>query len=68
MENNRKRKLAANEVARRAKPRVRKVQENTKKGTYYHGDGSEGLDMDPINFEKAKDILVLKWVFFLFIR
>lgn len=60
LENKRKRKLDATEAKRKLKPRRRVVQENSSKGAFYHGDGSEQLDYEPAISEKAKEVLLKK--------
>lgn len=59
MENSRRAKLLKNASV----PRVRyNVQDNTSSGAYFHGDGSEDVDMGPVVFENAKKVFVRKLV------
>ncbi len=59
MEDGRNRKVVKNAIAVKEKPRVRKVvQDNS--GAYYHGDGTEDVDMGPVVFENAKKVLLDK--------
>lgn len=60
LENARKRKLVANEVANSVKPRVRRAVQESTDGGYFHGDGTQTDDMEPAVFEKAKEILLEK--------
>lgn len=64
LENSRKRKLIANEVARNVKPRERRpAQELSTKGTqgaYFHGCNTETVDMEPAAYENAKKTFLAK--------
>lgn len=61
MENSRRATLAKNEFARRRKPRDHRIsQENASKGSYFHAEGTEDVDMEPDIFEKAKKVFVEK--------
>lgn len=59
MENSRKRKLNKNEVKRKVKPRIPTIARGAEQ-EYYHGEGSQDVDMQPVNFEKARKVLVEK--------
>jgi len=57
LENKRKRKLVKNEIARQDKPRERRVaQGDTSNVAYFHGDGSEDIDITTAQFERAKEV------------
>lgn len=60
MEEGRKRKLTKNAIAIQNKPRLRHVVQDNKNGAYYHGHGTEDIDMEPVTFENAKKVLIQK--------
>ncbi|XP_037025940.1 uncharacterized protein LOC119067203 [Bradysia coprophila] len=66
MENGRKRKILQNAIALQSRPRNRRGnQDNSAKGSgaYYHGEGTEDIDMEPAVFEKAKKVFLEKLMF-----
>lgn len=60
LESKRKRKLITNEAALHTRPRNRHVKANTAVGSYFHGDGTEDLDMPPVKYERCKEIFLKK--------
>lgn len=62
LEDSRKRKLNKNAAALQLKPRDRHPKEVFATG-YYHGSGTEDIDMTPDQLEKCKKIFLEKYVF-----
>lgn len=63
LENQRKRKLIANDIARQAKPNrriERRERDKTNSAAFLHGDGCEDIDKEPPIFEQAKEVFMKK--------
>lgn len=60
LENSRRQKVVYNATKLQTKPRDRHSKESSAAAGYFHGDGSEDVDMSPEQFENCKKIFLEK--------